>query len=156
MSNRVFLDSSILVEYYKGTKTDLLETLLLEMPETRLCICQTTLSEYFFQCLKIDSGKAPLTVKSSGKISETLSETDHSEFLALFDYLNDEAGLREICPKIMSKYNLLPNDALILSLCKLNGINILASYDANDFKKACLAEDIILLQTTVDWEALKQ
>lgn len=156
MSNSIFIDSSILVEYYKGTKTELLETLLLEIPETRLCICQTTLSEYFFQCIKIDSGKAPLTIKSSGKIAETLSASDHREFLSLFNYLNDEKSLCELCPEMMSKYNLLPNDALILSLCKLNGINVLASYDANDFQAACAAEGIELLQTSAEWEILKK
>jgi uncharacterized protein len=156
MSSSIFVDSSILVEYYKGTKTELLETLLLEIPETRLFICQTTLSEYFFQCLKIDSGKAPLTVKSSGKIAETLSASDHKEFLSLFDYLSDEESLRDLCPEMMSKYNLLPNDALILSICKLNGINVLASYDANDFQVACAAEGIILLQSSADLEVLKQ
>ena len=156
MSNSVFLDSSILVEYYKGTKTELLETLLLEIPETRLCICQTTLSEYYFQCIKIDSGKAPLTVKSSGKIAETLSAVDHREFLSLFDYLSDGESLRELCPEMMSKYNLLPNDALILFICKLNSINVLASYDANDFQAACAEEGITLLQTTADWEVLIQ
>lgn len=156
MSNSIFIDSSILVEYYKGTKTELLETLLLEISETRLCICQTTLSEYFFQCLKIDSGKAPLTVKSSGKIAETLSTTDHREFLSLFDFINDQESLREMCPEMMSKHNLLPNDALILSICKLNGINILASYDANDFPVACAAEGIIFIQSSADWEVLKK
>jgi len=156
MSNRVFLDSSILVEYYKGTKTDLLESLLLEIPETRLFICQTTLSEYFFQCLKTDSGKAPLTVKSSGKIAEALSSTDHREFLSLFEYLSDGESLCQMCPEMMSKHNLLPNDALVLSICKLNGINILASYDANDFKKACDKENITLLQTLADWEDFKK
>lgn len=156
MSNRVFIDSSILVEYYKGTKTELLETLLSEIPETRLYICQTTLSEYFFQCLKTDSGKAPLSLKSSGKIAETLSDTEHQEFLALFDYLVDEEGLREMCPEMMSNYNLLPNDALILSLCKLSGIHLLASYDATDFQKACTAEGIVLLQSSLDWDAFKK
>lgn len=156
MSSRVFLDSSILVEYYKGTKTELLETLLLEIPETRLYICQTTLSEYFFQCLKTDSGKAPLTVKTSGKIAETLSATDHREFLALFDYLFDEDSLREMCPEMMSKHNLLPNDALILSLCKLKDIKVLASYDVTDFQGTCAAEGIILLQSSADWDAFKK
>jgi predicted nucleic acid-binding protein len=155
MSNKILLDSSVLIEYYKGAKTELLEALLLDISAISLLICQTTLSEHSFQCLKTDSGKAPLTLKSSGAIAETPAISDHQEFLHLFEYLPDGPSLRSMCPAFMSKYNLLPNDALILSLCKSNDIRILASYDANDFQIACAAEGITLLQTPADWAVLK-
>ncbi len=49
----------------------------------------------------------------------------------------------------MQQVVLLPNDALILATCKLNGIDQLASYDA-DFAAACTGEGIQLIQSVAD------
>jgi predicted nucleic acid-binding protein len=45
----------------------------------------------------------------------------------------------------MVKYNLLPNDAIILATCKLHAITKLASHD-RDFIIPCKAEGIELLR----------
>jgi predicted nucleic acid-binding protein len=45
----------------------------------------------------------------------------------------------------MSKYNLLPNDAIILATCKIHNITKLASHDS-DFILPCKAEGIELLR----------
>jgi predicted nucleic acid-binding protein len=50
----------------------------------------------------------------------------------------------ELVPILMSKYNLLPNDAIILATCKIHNITQLASHD-KDFKTACDIEGITLL-----------
>jgi predicted nucleic acid-binding protein len=63
---------------------------------------------------------------------------------------------RTIDPRKCCNVGSLPNDALILSLCKLNKIHVLASYDANDFQAACAKEGIIRLKTSADWDALKK
>ncbi len=42
------------------------------------------------------------------------------------------------------KYNLLPNDAIILAICKIHGIIQLASHD-KDFVEPCKQEGITLL-----------
>lgn len=44
----------------------------------------------------------------------------------------------------MSKYNLIPNDAIILATCISNNIEQLASYDS-DFIIPCREEGIVLL-----------
>ncbi|MFN7117135.1 MAG: PIN domain-containing protein [Saprospiraceae bacterium] len=54
-------------------------------------------------------------------------------------------------PVIMSKYNLLPNDALIIAICQLNQISAIASYDP-DFITVCKDLNIMLLQTLDDFE----
>jgi len=51
---------------------------------------------------------------------------------------------------MMSKYNLLPNDALILADCKLNSIDALATYDIRDFSRACKQEEIKLINSISD------
>ncbi|HRG36773.1 MAG TPA: PIN domain-containing protein [Chitinophagales bacterium] len=53
----------------------------------------------------------------------------------------------------MSKYNLLPNDALILATCKLNQINMIASFDS-DFKTACEKEKIQYIDSVKTFNSL--
>lgn len=179
MSSSIFLDSSILVEYYKEAKTDLLEALLefsepsvntltfineegaisasQQESECVLYISQTVISEYLLYCLIYDSGKkSPLTIKESGKIKHLLSQRDHSKFLNLFTFLQDNEQIVILAPELMAKYNLLPNDALILSVCKIYQINALASYDTTDFGFACTAEGISLLQSIADFVAFRK
>ena len=187
MNNRDFLDSSVLIEYYKATRTDLLEALLdaaepqllVQSGSTEiitstgeilsvepgnlkkksifdLCICQTVISEYLLHCLIFDSGeKSPLTIKESGKIASLIALNDHSVFLNLFRYLPDNNRIVNLAPGFMAKYNLLPNDALILSICAIYEIKALASYDATDFGPACSIEGITLLQSVTDLEDYK-
>jgi predicted nucleic acid-binding protein len=50
-----------------------------------------------------------------------------------------------LTPIFMSKYNLLPNDAIILATCKMHNITKLASYDT-DFIVPCQEEGIELLR----------
>lgn len=50
----------------------------------------------------------------------------------------------------MQKYNLLPNDALILATCKIHQIPQLASFDTTDFEQACIGENIKLIQKVQD------
>lgn len=50
----------------------------------------------------------------------------------------------------MQKYNLLPNDALILATCKIHQIPQVASFDTKDFEKACKGEGIKLIQSIDD------
>ena len=69
MNNSIFIDSSLLVEYIKGSKTDLLETLQSD-PGFQLFISQTVVSEYLFYHLAIFGQKSPLTLKETGRITE--------------------------------------------------------------------------------------
>ena len=50
---------------------------------------------------------------------------------------------------MMRKYNLLPNDALILASCKAQNIAVLGSHDS-DFTAACAAEWIRLISKASD------
>jgi predicted nucleic acid-binding protein len=58
MNNRIFLDSSILVEYAKRSKIELLESLL-RRTDLEWCISETVLSEYTYYALIIEGQKAP-------------------------------------------------------------------------------------------------
>ena len=181
MNNSIFLDSSILIEHYKGAQTDLLEALVSEAEEPlsiyigtpvdmtketteelvdesiefRLYICQTVVSEYLFQCLITDSGgkPSPLTLKRNGKIPELIKNDDHADFLSQFHSLPDNSAVFRLAPLLMEQYNLLPNDAIILALCKFHGIKAIASFDQTDFKDFCRDEGIILISSLAQFEA---
>ncbi len=155
MNNRfVFVDSSVLIEYYKNTQTELLDRLL-DAKEIQICISQIIVSEYLFHCLGVDGGKSPLSVKQSSAIASVLSNGNHAIFLKQYTYLQDSDLLVERVPVLMSKYNLLPNDAVIIATCQLNQIAAIASYDP-DFIKACKDLNIMLLQTLADFEIFIQ
>jgi predicted nucleic acid-binding protein len=50
----------------------------------------------------------------------------------------------------MMEYNLLPNDAMILALCKMHSIRALASYDS-DFETACAGEGVLVIQSVKEF-----
>jgi predicted nucleic acid-binding protein len=71
-TNDVFLDSSILVEYERADRTELVD-FLCERSEFNLFVSETVLSEYAFQMLALYGRKASLTLKVNGLISDTLT-----------------------------------------------------------------------------------
>jgi len=130
---RIFLDTSILIEYVKGTKTKLLETIV--DYEIESCINDIVYSEFTFHFLSLMSGKSPLRLKKAFKIREILDENEPIEFIDKFTILEMNRDILMKSYDLMKKYNFLPNDALILSTCDFYGIKYLASYD-EDFKGA--------------------
>lgn len=147
-TNEVFLDSSLLVEYEKGTRIDLLDFML--DARYRLYISETVLSEFTFHFLALKGQKAPLTLKTSQQIGPILLAHSRGPQLAQFTVLPNG---NEIIPeylRLMQRYNLLPNDALILATCRLHGITLLASHDVTDFGPACVGEGIQLVSALAD------
>nr|WP_295929267.1 type II toxin-antitoxin system VapC family toxin [uncultured Dyadobacter sp.] len=154
MSNnhhKIFIDSSILVEFAKQTKTDLLLHLM-SLDELDLYVNPTVISEYTYYLLAIEGGKSPRSVKEDGNIATILSENNPEPFLTIFQIASFQTEITVTFLEMMSKYNLLPNDALILADCKLNSINVLASYDVKDFSDACKKEGILLVSSISDLE----
>lgn len=144
---RIFIDSSILVEYIKGANTELLETILKFPYECD--INHIVYSEFIFHFLSAMTGKSPLTLKSSNIINETLYQYEPIELIENFKILEMNEDILTDSYEFMKKYNLLPNDSLILSTCKYYGINHLASYNS-DFKKACNDENIFLINSILE------
>ncbi len=152
MSNKIFLDSSILVEYRKGTQTDLLEAVILNTSFEPV-INQVVVSEYLYYHIAVFSGKSPMRVKSAGEIEKYLNVGDPDTFLAQFGWLHDFSMLFKKANYFMQTYNLLPNDALILSACQFHGIQYLASFDS-DYTDACLSKNVQLISNKVAFEAI--
>ena len=140
---KVFVDSSVLIEFENGRNQELL-TKLLEKPSLNLCLNSVVASEYFYKLLGILAGKSPMSVCESGKIDEVLSEHDTQLFLTYFTLLDTPKEAIVLSLSFMRTYNLLPNDALILATCKLQNISVFASLDS-DFTVACRSESIRLI-----------
>lgn len=144
---KVFVDSSVLIEFANERRPELLDALLDSSHE--LYINNIVVSEFVYKLLGIIAGKSPMSVCESGQIQETLEMYDAVAFLSSFSYLtiSKAAMLKSI--DYMKNYNLLPNDAMILASCKLENIAILASYDS-DFREACQNEGIKLISKVED------
>lgn len=118
--------------------------------ELDLCINSTVLSEYAYYLLAIEGGKSPRSVKEEGNIGAILSRNNPEPFLSLFQIAPFQTEITVTFLEMMSNYNLLPNDALILADCKLNSIDALVTYDIKDFSKACQKEGILLVNSISD------
>lgn len=144
---KIFLDSSLLIEFEKQSNTELMDLLL--QSEHQLYINPIVFSEYIYQLLGIIGGRSPMSICESRKINETLSKHDTTTFLSGFQLLPILDDALPLAIDFMKKHNLLPNDAIILASCKLLSVKIVASYDS-DFFKACAAEGIRLIRTADD------
>lgn len=144
---KIFIDSSILIEYEKQRRTELFETLVNESHQLYFNII--VVSEYLYRLIAIRGGKSPLTICENGKISEILTGHDTSEFLSSISLLQVPTEAIPLGIELMKRNNLLPNDALILATCKLESIPVLASYDS-DFATVCRKEAVVLISNMDD------
>lgn len=140
MTSKVFVDSSLLVEYAKGSKIKLLNHLLQD-DSIELSINETVVSEFMFQLLKMNGGKSPRSIQSSNQISLVLSKKSDYNLLHFFHFMQNDKALYHLVPDLMAKYNLIPNNAIILATCKIHNITKLGSHDT-DFEIPCKAESI--------------
>lgn len=88
MSNRIFLDSSILVEKAKGTKHELFDFLIDNLTLEK-CINSTVLSEFTYYYLAIEGSVSPRTLKEKQSIPSIIQQNSPIEFLEIFTYLTD-------------------------------------------------------------------
>jgi predicted nucleic acid-binding protein len=148
MNSKLFLDSSILVEWAKKTQPDFYNHLT-ENTAYDLCISQIVLSEFVYYWLAVGGGKAPVTLKRDSAIPAVLQVYNPLGLLNKLTWIDAGPDIVPLHLRLMQLYNLLPNDALILAICKLNNITQIASFDA-DFAPACAGEGIRLIQYIED------
>ena len=123
---KTFLDSSVLIEYIRGKKTEFLEYLI-SKPGIELYINPIVCSEFIFHYLSLMSGRSPLTLKNSRKIKEILKKKKPIELIKQFGLLDINMEIVEIGYRMMEKYNLLPNDGFVLATCCFYKIDSLSS-----------------------------
>lgn len=144
MTNKVLLDSSVLIESFKGSKVAFYEALILDVTKD-IFINDIVLSEYLYYILGFSSGVSPRTLQQRKKIKDTLeSEQKTIRTIKNLNFISPNELIVTEAPELMLKYNLLPNDAIILATCKLHNTK-LASHDS-DFIFPCKEENIELLR----------
>lgn len=80
--------------------------------------------------------KSPLAIKESGKIAECFKDHNPIDMLPGIQFLDHTAEISKLTIDFSKQFNLLPNDALILSTCKFYDLKFLASFDS-DFDEPC-------------------
>lgn len=131
---KIFVDSGIFIEYLKGRKVDFFEYLINQ--DYKLFINQVVLSEVLFHFIGTIGNKSPLAIKESGKISECFKDHNPIDMLPGIQFLDHTSEISKLTIDFVKKFNLLPNDALILATCKSYDLKYLASFDS-DFDKPC-------------------
>jgi len=143
MTNRIFVDSSVLIEPLQNRKVEFYKSLVLNHTFA-CCMNAIVVSEYLYKYIGLQNLGSPRTVQENNKISEALQPCLITRTLEEFQLLEINNAVIKNVPGLMSKYNPLPNDAIILATCKIHNITQLASHD-KDFAEPCKAEGIELL-----------
>ncbi|WP_297487384.1 type II toxin-antitoxin system VapC family toxin [Thermococcus sp.] len=138
----VFLDTSILLEYFKGNPKAKDILLRLMDSDVVLFINPIVFSEVVYLLLGFYSGISPRSLK--GK-PEKLPQKIDLVFETLEEYAFVELGEKtsHIAKDLIRKYAMLPNDALILATCMEHGFS-LAALD-EDFKVPAEEEGVQLI-----------
>ena len=140
---KVFIDSNIILNHLKGT-IDLAKLRATHNLYTNSIV----LSEVLYVYLKALSGLKSYQLKTDPKeITGRKKELEELFlFFEAFIILDLTEETNKIAFKMVIQNGLLPNDALILATCKLNGITHLVSDDV-DFTTPCKKEDIKLISS---------
>ncbi|MEO6837925.1 MAG: PIN domain-containing protein [Ginsengibacter sp.] len=143
MINRIFIDSSVLIESLKGNKVDFYKKIISDL-NNEVFVNDIVVSEYLYYILGFSAGISPRALQQRGKIKDTLSnESKIISTIKIFNFISPNEKILIGVPQLMSDYNLLPNDAIILATCKLHEMK-LASHDS-DFIIPCKSENIELI-----------
>ena len=138
---KVFVDSSVLIEFVKGNEqAGEILSCLLEL-NAEAYINDIVFSEFVFHYISLKSGLSPLTMKGKKKVGKYINEKDPREFIDQFRILDVNESIVNMAYDFMRKYSMLPNDAIILATCKFHEIDLLASLD-RDFEEVCKLEGL--------------
>ncbi len=153
-STKIFVDSSVIVEYLKGNEKAIgLINTILGKTNFKAYTNDIVYSEVAYVFIRTKSGKSHLTLKKDKSIVSNIGREFINSAYPLFEFLNFLVISKEaisIANDFIKKYGLLPNDALILATCKFHKIECLASLDIEDFKEPCAREGIALVSTPSD------
>ena len=138
----LLIDSSLIVEYFKGSEraVELFESF--ENEDVALYITETVFSEVTYLLLGYFSNLAPRTLK--GK-KDKLPPEIQVVFKALRGFGFIESTQRTVfkAMELIEKYTMLPNDALILATCIEHGFALATPDD--DFFGPAKAEGVEII-----------
>ncbi len=146
---KCLIDSCIFIENFKGIKK--VNELFLKVVENFECfITEIVFSEVFYKVIGLKGEKSPLTLKNRREISTLLKKAEiktYMELLTMFKTLEANKNILQEAYNLAVRYNLLPNDALLLASCKHYKIDCLISVDKKDFAVPCEREKVVLVSS---------
>ncbi len=138
---KAFVDSNVIINHFSGN-INILE--LLEKYE--LYINSIVFSEVLMVYLKLITNEKSYTLKHKPELivnkKEELKSLD--DLFSLLITLNMDENIHKIAYNLITEYELLPNDALILATCKYHKIKNLITFD-DDFKEIADKEGIKII-----------
>ncbi|WP_245859911.1 PIN domain-containing protein [Spirosoma aerolatum] len=87
-------------------------------------------TEFIYHALGHYGQKAPRTVKEANRIPTVLDNHSPLALFNLFDQVTDKYPKTEEVIRLMTTYNMLPNDVLILAHCLTANISFVGSYSS--------------------------
>jgi len=133
--NNIFVDSSVLIEYFKGSNSELLDYLS-SSPDYNLLINDIVITEVVYHMLAYNSTSSPVTLKRKGLLKAKIDVIDFEALFMHFIHIGVEISHVSTITNLMSEFNLLSNDALIFNCCIEHRIPYLATFDS-DFDLPC-------------------
>ncbi|MGI8635273.1 MAG: hypothetical protein ACR2KZ_07705 [Segetibacter sp.] len=88
MINRIFADSSILVEFIKGKKEKLLNNII-SKEENVVYVNETVVSEFLLYFIAVNGNASPRSLQTSGKISSIFQTFSNYDLLKRFLFLSN-------------------------------------------------------------------
>ncbi len=128
--NDIFVDSSVLIEYFKGSNCELLDHLG-SSPNYNLFINDIVISEVIYHMVAHSSGASPMTLKRKSLLKAKVDSIDFETLFMQFFHISTRVRSISAITSLMSEFNLLSNDAIILNCCVENEIQYLATFDAD-------------------------
>ncbi|BES81197.1 type II toxin-antitoxin system VapC family toxin [Pyrodictium abyssi] len=121
MSRRVFIDSSVFIEYGKNNPDAVrLVRRIMELAATP-CINAIVFSEALYIHIRERSGKPPEALKRNPGLVRSVNLDDVERALFSCVVLEEDAEILKEAASPVKDYGLLPNDALILATAKRFG-----------------------------------
>jgi len=139
--NGVFIDSSVFLDFLEGKERA--KALLEEYSGLEGCINAIVFSEVLFVYIKAETGKKSYELKKEPEFVKSVELGDIAELLGRYRTLDIGEAVNSEAKGFITKYGLLPNDALIAATCKHHGIKKIATFDP-DFKRVDFLEIIEL------------
>jgi len=139
--NGVFIDSSVFLDFLEGKEKA--KILLEEYSGLEGCINDVVFSEVVFVYIKAETGKKSYELKKQPDLVKSVELNDLVELLGRYRTLDVGEAVKSEAERLITKYGLLPNDALIAATCKHYNIEKIATSDP-DFKRVDFLEIITL------------
>jgi len=140
------VDSTVFVEHLKGNfkATDILEALIEE--SVAGYINETVASEVIFIYLKLKTGKSFKTLKKKPELVRAIQKEPVYELLSLFRFLETNEFVFSLSKRLIEKYGLLPNDAIIGATAIFYNLDGIITLD-EDFAEMGQKENLILVSS---------